>query len=306
MWTSIPFECTMLLLIFLGVLSAATADVDNPSDNGPMDYDAYFTNNDGINNRGASDALSYRARDDDIFVVTYPKTGTTWVQAMVTLMLNHGTFPHIELDDASPFLEYQGIEGANNMPRPGIIKTHMSSVVLPWNPRAKYVIVTRNPKDQFVSYAYQSINTMKFYENATMADFFELWAKGEIMYGSYFDWHLSWLPYLGLPNILLLTYEDIKGDQRSAINKMAAHIGLSQETVDLHMDQIMEKSSMKEMRKIIKEEVLPNGYQFIRKGVVGGWKSELTDQQSAIVNQLFREKFQGTVYEELWARHSFP
>ncbi|KAI1297927.1 Sulfotransferase 1C2 [Halotydeus destructor] len=296
----------MIVLLLLGVLSTVTAVIDENSVHKnyllidgfkfPGDFDV----------QRIREALSYRVRDDDLFVVTYPKCGTTWVQTMVTLILNNGTVPRNDLDRTSTFLEYLGLEGVNSMPRPGIIKTHIYSPLQPWNPRARYVIVTRNPKDQFVSYAHHVINIDKFYENATMAEFFELWTMGETLYGSYFDWHLSWLPYLDLPNILFLTYEDIKVDPRSAIHKLAAHVGVSSETVEIHMDQILAKSSVEGMRKILNDEVNFKGFQFVRKGVVGGWKSQLTDHQSAIIDQLFKDNFSGTLYEKLWQKHNFP
>lgn len=55
-------------------------------------------------------AVKYRPRDDDVFIVTYPKCGTTWSQHILALIFQQG---RPLADDwsffgASPFLEMVG------------------------------------------------------------------------------------------------------------------------------------------------------------------------------------------------------
>ena len=56
---------------------------------------------------GFLSGLQYKAGPDDLFLVTYPKCGTTWMQHTVYLILNNGKplpaekgltneFPHLE------------------------------------------------------------------------------------------------------------------------------------------------------------------------------------------------------------------
>ena len=50
---------------------------------------------------------NFTLRDDDIWIVTYPKVGTTWTQEMVWMLVNDvdqeaGAMPHLL---RSPFLE---------------------------------------------------------------------------------------------------------------------------------------------------------------------------------------------------------
>lgn len=47
--------------------------------------------------------------DDDIWIVTFPKCGTTWIQEMAWMIgndLNYKTSFNTRLDDRFPFLEY--------------------------------------------------------------------------------------------------------------------------------------------------------------------------------------------------------
>ncbi|RWR99820.1 Sulfotransferase 1C2-like protein, partial [Leptotrombidium deliense] len=54
-------------------------------------------------------ARSYKAKDDDLFVSTYPKCGTTWLQQICVLLFKDGEAPvGEEFLHRSPFLEMVG------------------------------------------------------------------------------------------------------------------------------------------------------------------------------------------------------
>ena len=44
-------------------------------------------------------------RDYDVFIVTYPKSGTTWTQLIVKLIKNNGVDDDVQLDSTIPWLE---------------------------------------------------------------------------------------------------------------------------------------------------------------------------------------------------------
>ena len=44
-------------------------------------------------------------RADDVFIVTYPKSGTTWTQQIVKLIKNNGVDDDVQLDSTIPWLE---------------------------------------------------------------------------------------------------------------------------------------------------------------------------------------------------------
>lgn len=93
-------------------------------------------------------ALEYQPRPDDLFIVTYPKCGTTWVQNIVACIFRGGCpfESALEFFSDSPFLEMTGAEGARTMKRPGAIKMHLPFKLAPWSTQAKYIYVARNPK----------------------------------------------------------------------------------------------------------------------------------------------------------------
>src|SRR5688572_22781696 len=49
--------------------------------------------------------LDYDGYPDDIFIVTYPKSGTTWLQMIVYQLTTDGAMDFGHIDEVSPFLE---------------------------------------------------------------------------------------------------------------------------------------------------------------------------------------------------------
>ena len=118
---------------------------------------------------------SFEARAGDIFICTYPKCGTTWMQQICHLLVHNGeqgdttmyaTAPWLECLCAAPILHERE---ANNytmeqlaaMPRdrPRFFKSHANFQFLPRGSKAgatgsegvKVIVVSRNPKDTCVS-----------------------------------------------------------------------------------------------------------------------------------------------------------
>jgi hypothetical protein len=94
----------------------------------------------------------------DLFIVTYPKCGTTWTQHITYLILHDGIplAPDQRMDVVWPHLEEMGKdfvrEKATIAGGYRLIKTHFPYKLTPQNPNAKYIYVARNPKDCVVSF----------------------------------------------------------------------------------------------------------------------------------------------------------
>ncbi|GBO22360.1 hypothetical protein AVEN_221584-1 [Araneus ventricosus] len=75
------------------------------------------------------------------------------------------------------------------MPRSGALKVHLPFNLTPWSDKAKYIYVTRNPKDCCVSYYHHMKNIPGHGFKGTFDQFFELikWNSGKIDYEDYFD-----------------------------------------------------------------------------------------------------------------------
>lgn len=202
-------------------------------------------------------ALAYEAQPDDVFVVSYPKCGTTWLQYLVYNVYSGGVPPRDreQFWNNTPFLEMGGAERAAKRTRPGAIKTHLPFSRQPYSPEAKYLYITRNPFDCCVSYYYHSKHLPAYcFSEGTFDDFFELFVVGENEYGDYFDHLLSWYPHRDNPNVLFLTYEELKKDTKAAVTKIATFLGdeYAQRLRDEPelVDRILEAAALSNMKKI--------------------------------------------------------
>lgn len=81
---------------------------------------------------------------------------------------------------------------AEAMPRPGAFKTHLPFRLVPWSDKAKYIYVTRNPKDTCVSAFHHMKNLPVNGFEGNFDEFFEHFLSGDIDLGDYFDHVLGW------------------------------------------------------------------------------------------------------------------
>ncbi|XP_040073437.1 sulfotransferase 2B1-like [Ixodes scapularis] len=133
-------------------------------------------------------ALSYEAQPEDVFVVTYPKRGTTWLQYILCAIFNDRVPPVNSQDFWSkmPFLEACGHIGRT--PRPIAIKTHLPFPKQPYSKQAKYLYLARNPYDCCVSCLY-AIKVAPAYalEEGTFEEFLDMFLEGKVEFGDYFE-----------------------------------------------------------------------------------------------------------------------
>ncbi|KAH6926189.1 hypothetical protein HPB50_015801 [Hyalomma asiaticum] len=289
-------------------------------------------------------ALAYQPQEDDLFLVTYPKCGTTWTQYLILSILTDGYPPERAVDFmlASPYMEMMGAEAADRMARPGLLKTHLPFSLQPYSRHARYIYVTRNPYDVCVSYYYHmKSKTPKVFE-ASFDSFCKLFIAGKVPYGDYFDHLLSWYEHRRDPNILFLTYEQLKQDTHFSTLKIAEFMGQPygkklREDPTL-LDEVIDASSLKNMQgvfnghmqTIVKEmlnlsphraikamevyreimaqedEPLHSDVGFVRKGIVGDWKDHFTDQHIRDMKAWITEKTSGSEVMNLWQELDLP
>ncbi|XP_015921569.2 sulfotransferase 1E1 [Parasteatoda tepidariorum] len=172
-------------------------------------------------------ALAYKPNSNDLFLVTYPKCGTTWTGQILLLLFQKGEqLKDMDLEK-SPFLEMAGAKRIEIMSKPGIIKSHLPFHLIPWSKDAKYIYVARNPKDCCVSFFHYSKHIPGNNFEGTFDQFFEYFMTGlpeTVYFGDYFDHVLSWYSHRNNPNVLFVTYEELKEDIDAAIMKMASFI----------------------------------------------------------------------------------
>ncbi|KAK8782444.1 hypothetical protein V5799_016221 [Amblyomma americanum] len=320
---------------------------EKPKEHGTEVYhelDGYFVCT-GFADDCIREALRYKPRSDDLFIVSYPKCGTTWMQHIVYNILS-GRPPPRDLMEQSvvmPFLELQGADCAHAMPRPGAIKTHMPFHLHPYSPEAKYIYITRNPYDCCVSFYYHTKSVPEYhFEHGNFDQFLEMFLEGRVDFGDYFEHLLSWYGHRYDANVLFLTYEDLKQNtafwiltiadfiDKNYAAKLKLHDGLlggllNNTSVEYMKETLNEENrKMKQTMNSIPEERKPRWIKmiqetvdgetmekpidgdFVRKGIVGDWKNHFTPPQVARMKQRIALKTAGSDVMNLWKNMDLP
>ncbi|XP_051766411.1 amine sulfotransferase-like isoform X2 [Ctenopharyngodon idella] len=160
----------------------------------------------------------FETRDDDLYVVTFPKSGTVWTQRIITLIYEED-FPDKAKQstyEQMPWLEYRlKEEDYNTRPSPRLFCSHLLQPLMPkaLQRKGKIIYVMRNPKDVMVSYFHFSKNMKNLDSSESMYEMLEKFFTGCMIGGCWFDHVKGWITNKDKYNILILTYEEMIKEQ---------------------------------------------------------------------------------------------
>ncbi|XP_010425174.1 PREDICTED: cytosolic sulfotransferase 12-like [Camelina sativa] len=260
----------------------------------------------------------FEAKDSDIILVTNPKSGTTWLKALVYALLNRHKFPVSSSGNHPllvtnphllvPFLEgvyYESPDFAfSGLPSPRLMNTHISHPSLPESVKSsscKIVYCCRNPKDMFVSLWHFG---KKLAPEETAAYPIEkavkAFCEGKFIGGPFWDHILEyWYASRENPNkVLFVTYEDLKKQTGAEMKRIAEFLGCGfiEEGEVRDIVKLCSFESLSNL-EVNRQGKLPNGMEtktFFRKGEIGGWRDTLSESLAAEIDRTIEEKFHGS------------
>ena len=261
---------------------------------------------------------NWQVRQDDVYVLTFAKNGTTWTQELVWLLQNGCNFEEakaVPIDRRFPFLDlpvlleffkddippslHNYFETVEEWPSPRLIKSHLRLCLLPDDllEKSKAVFCLRNPKDTVVSY-YHHEKLMKGHGYAgDFPTYFDLFMDNLVIYSSYFEYIKEVWKQRNHPNLCLLFFEDMKKDLASSVKKVAKFLG--KDVTDEMVEKLVDHLSFKRMKNnaaVNREEGKKLGFftnegQFMRKGEAGDWKNYFTDEMNKRMDEAIEKHF---------------
>jgi len=237
--------------------------------------------------------LEFVPRPDDVFIVTYPRSGTTWMQMVLYQLTTDGDmgFPHIY--EYCPWFERSNRSGLGfeARPSPRLFKSHLPYGKIPKGP-CKYIYVARDGKDVAVSYYHLQRNYNGF--EGTFTEFFDRYLRGKLEFGSWFEHVQGWWRHHSDPNVLFLRYEELLGDLEGCLRRVIAFCGF--EIAPERFPTILERCSFAFMKQHESQfdpvtgaswEQGAQGKAFLRTGRTGDWKGQLSPEQAARFDRAF-------------------
>ena len=259
--------------------------------------------------------LDYKPDPTDVFIVTPPKCGTTWMQQIVHGLRTRGSMDFDEIGRVVPWINMAHDVGidiyAPQVAHPRVFKTHSTLDEAPKG--GKYIVVVRDPSDALLS-GYCFFEGM-FFERGSID--LEAFARGSFIPRRDIWKHILsfWLRRKD-EDILPLCYENMKTDLPRTVEKVAEFVGIP---LDEELKQIVLRQSdiefMQEHKGQFEERLLrkarsaamrlpSDGRLYkVRNGRVGESKGRVPDEIKKELNEIWLEEITATIglksYEDL-------
>ncbi|XP_006160256.1 sulfotransferase family cytosolic 2B member 1 [Tupaia chinensis] len=245
-------------------------------------------------------------RDDDIFIITYPKSGTNWMIEILCLILKDGDpswIRSVPIWERAPWCEtIMGAFSLPDQPRPRLMSSHLPIQLFTkafFTSKAKAIYLGRNPRDVVVSLYHYSKIAGQLKDPGTPDQFLQDFLKGEVQFGSWFDHIKGWIRMQGKENFLFITYEELQQDLHGSVQRICEFLGrpLGEEalgSVVAHSAFGAMKANTMSNYTLLPPSLLDHRQgAFLRKGVCGDWKNHFTVAQSEAFDRVYQEQMQG-------------
>lgn len=268
-------------------------------------------------------------RPNDVFICSYPKSGTTWTQHIVLSLLVKSAsrergddsdvrgLKYSHVSEYAPFFEVDAHWDAQardlndsiraNHIRLGrrVFNTHLRWDMLPSameadvesGKKAKFIYLLRDPMDVCLSFYCHLSNQVEGGYDGTFRAFFDDWVNGDIAFGSYVDHILSFAPASvdagDGREVMLVSYEDMLADLPSVVRKIAKFV--EADVTSDEIEELLPTFSFTHMKNDL-DRFQPlsvgwkNNFQFLRRGVSGDSLTVASDRERKILSDWFERE----------------
>lgn len=258
----------------------------------------------------------FRFRDDDIVIATYAKSGTTWLQQIVSQLIFNGE-EGLPVADMSPWVDLRIPPKEVKLPElekqthRRFVKTHLPVDALVFSPDARYIYIGRDGRDVVWSlYNHHANANALWYEAlndtpgrvgpaiasppASVVQYFRDWlAKDGFPFWSFWENVRSWWAIRDLPNVMLVHFATLKADMPGEIRRIASFLDIPID--ESRWDTIVAHCGFDYMKANATASVPLGGVfweggaeTFLHKGTNDRWRDTLGTDEAAAYEQKAR------------------
>ena len=260
--------------------------------------------------RSSHDArLQRRTPDIDAFLISYPKSGRTWLRYLLSVYLARHASLDFDPDLYSTFRVMPNFDLDKQRGLPSRLQTRAGNLPLiavshrgfetDLFARVPVVMLVRDPRDVLVSsYFHQTRHKHRF--DGSIAEFLEYEAFGA---ASIAEYHNEWAKGLECRSSLVLSYEEMTKATVETVEAILAFLGIPVDATWLN--EAVEKARFDKMQKKERETGIP-GHEYnkkdaddsrVRRGKVAGYTDYLSPEDDARIRQIFSDRLS----DEAWS-----
>jgi hypothetical protein len=249
---------------------------------------------------GKREELPFTPSNSDIFLVSYPKSGNTWLRHLIGNYIYKGEMDFTNGHLFMPDLHYNPEQIDKITFTPRFIKSHES-----YRKEYKKVIyVIRDVRSIAISYYYFMLKVGQIKKELTLEEYLNRnFLTGNVPFGDWQEHVTSWTSNKS-KSILVIRYEDMLENIKEEFKKILTFCNFPIVESDLKI--AIEKSSFEEMKndEFKNKELLKSlghndnsGIPIIREGKSLGWKSSLAENELRSLTDKYRNTLTKFNYE---------
>ena len=228
-------------------------------------------------------ALGVTAYDDDVWIVSYPRSGNTWTRFLIgNLVAGGAPVDWSSIERQVPDIYLNQDPQLRSLPRPRYLKSHEA-----YRPDYRRVIfIVRDPRDVALSYFHFQKKSKVLPVEASLAEFLPSFLSGQIAtFGSWGENVGSWLgARRGSAGFLAVRYEDLLENAEAQLARVAEMLNLPADNGQLR--RAVENSRADRMRDLERSQRGQHTYlkssrediPFVRAAKSGQWQTELSPE----------------------------
>lgn len=237
-------------------------------------------------------------RATDCFLVSFPRSGNTWMRYMLLHALKPGgqwelpsieqTMPIVDRPDLKRLLHRRSTDEPYRL-----FKSH--DALTPYFFQGRVVYIVRDGRDAVSSYYHYRVhmNQMKL----TWPDYLRRSLAGRYRYGAWRDHVRGWLAHRDNPAMRVLRYEQMLESPKTALKSVIEHFGLA--ASDQAIAAAVEQSSVQRVSEGFAKVASQQDRQFTggTGGGAGKWRAKFSEQEATLFEQSAGDLLRDLGYE---------